>query len=66
MVNAGKLGSDAFSEFVEKCIHSSEVSFYASIKTFSLKSFKHLRVKKSIKLKGKSVTLAAERSMFGP
>ena len=40
------------------------MDFYAPIKKLNLKSFKKLAVKKTIKLKNKSVLIAAERTTF--
>ena len=52
-------------KFIQDRIHFSKVSFYDPIKRFSLKTFKAMHVKKVVTLKEKSITLAAERSMFG-
>jgi len=46
-------------------IKSQKVSFYNLIKKIGLKSFTDLKIKKTIKVKEKSITLAAERSIFG-
>ncbi len=65
ILKAEHLGEMALQKFLEERINSSEVSFYSPIKRFALKTFQNMKVKKVIQLKEKTVTLAAERSMFG-
>ena len=65
LLNAESIGVAALNDFLDNRIKSSKVSFYDPIKKASLKSFNHLKVKKVINSKERSVTIAAERSIFG-
>jgi len=58
-------GQTASQKFFDDRIKSQKVSFYNLIKKIGLKSFTDLKIKKTIKVKEKSITLAAERSIFG-
>ena len=64
ITNALKIGENALDIFWKDQLKSKKVVFYAPIRKSSLKSFKTLEVKKAIKLKDKSVIIAAERSIF--
>ena len=65
LMNAKNIGNSSFEEFMEDRLKSEKKSFYDPIKRLSLKTFASMRVKKEIKLKGKAVTLLAERNIFG-
>lgn len=65
LIEAELKGESSVQEFSKKRLKSSEVSFYDPIKRLSLKTFSDMKIKKTIKLKEKSVTLAVERSIFG-
>ena len=65
LLAAVQKGEKSMHEFIEDRIKTSKTSFYAPIKRMSLKSFGDLKKKKTIKLKEKTITLAAERSLFG-
>lgn len=60
--NKGKLALDTF---IESRIKSNTIEFYSPIKKQRMRSFKDLSFKKVCKVKEKSVTIAAERSIFG-
>ena len=64
ITNALKIGENALDIFWKDQLKSKKVVFYATIRKSSLKSFKTLEVKKAIKLKDKSVIIAAERTIF--
>ena len=64
ITNALKIGKNALDIFWKDQLKSKKVVFYAPIRKSSLKSFKTLEVKKAIKLKDKSVIIAAERTIF--
>lgn len=65
IIEAKAIGESCCVAFITKRLKSTEVSFYDPIKRLSLETFASLKVKKSIKLKGKNVTLSAERNIFG-
>ena len=64
ITNALKIGENTLGTFWKDQLKSKKVDFYAPIKKLNLKSFKTLEVKKTIKLKDKSVIIAAERTIF--
>ena len=64
ITNALKIGENAFATFRKDRLKSKKVDFYAPIKRLNLKSFKTLEVKKTIKLKDKSIIIATERTIF--
>ena len=64
ITNALKIGENAIATFRKDRLKSKKVDFYAPIKKLNLMSFKTLEVKKTIKLKDKSVIIAAERTIF--
>ena len=65
LLNAETLGKQSFDKFWKDRIESSTTSFYEPIKQLKLKTFYDMLVKKTVKLNDKTVTIAAERSMFG-
>ena len=65
LLNAFDIGALAFENFLKDRIQSSTIPFYDPIKKTGLKSFKDLKVKKSVLVKEKTITIAAERSIFG-
>lgn len=65
IIEAEAIGESCCVAFITKRLKSTEVSFYDPIKHHLLKTFASMKVKKSIKLKGKNVTLSAERNIFG-
>lgn len=58
-------GRAAMNNFIDNRIKSSSISFYAPIKQLALKTFSTMTIKKTLKINDKTVTLAAERSLFG-
>ena len=64
ITNALKIGKNALDKFWKDRLKSKKVNYDAPIKKPNLKSFKTLEVKKTIKLKDKSVIIAAERTIF--
>ena len=64
LLTAEAVSESCFESFWTDRIQSSNVPFYDPIKKLKLKSFTNLRVKKIINLKSKTLTIAAERSMF--
>ena len=64
LINARSIGEKAFEKFLEERIYSGATPYYDPIKKNSLKTFKHLIVKKNITINEKTVTLKAERSLF--
>ena len=65
ILSAEMVGETGLKKFWDERILSKEVDFYAPIKRLKLKSFENLCVRKNIKLKEKSVVIAAERGIFG-
>ena len=65
LLKAEQQGENAMKTFVKNRIESSSLSFYESIKRLSLKTFHDMKKKKSVKVKEKIITLAAERNIFG-
>jgi len=65
IIEAGTVGESCCMAFINKRLKSTEMSFYDPIKRLSLKTFANMKLKKEIKLKGKNVTLSAERNIFG-
>ena len=62
---AQSVGENAFNEFIKDRLQSTKTSFYDPVKRRGLKTFSSMKVKKVVKVKEKSVTIAAERSIFG-
>ena len=65
ILQAHQKGMKAMNAFIDDRIKTSKVSFYAPIKQLALKTFKSMNKKKTIKFQDKTITLAAERSLFG-
>lgn len=64
LLEARAKGERAFNIFLTDRIKSSSVSFYDPIRRLSLKTFHDLKMKETVKFKEKSLTIAAERSIF--
>ena len=64
LLHAHTMGTAALESFISNRLESNAVSFYDPIKRLNLKSFAEMKVKKLCKVKEKSVTITAERSMF--
>ena len=60
-----KRGTEAMTTFINDRIKSSKVSFYEPIKQLALQMFSSMAKKKTVKLQDKTITFAAERSLFG-
>ena len=65
LLNAKSIGETALETFLTERIYSNTKPFYDPIHKNALKTFKHLTVKKNFIAKEKSITLKAERSLFG-
>ena len=63
VINARNIGESELNKFWTDRIQANK-DFYAPLKKMKLKSFGSLKVKKTIKLKEKSVVIAAERGLF--
>ena len=64
MVNAEKKGKEAMDTFLAKRIESNQDDLYAPIQKMKLKTFAAMKVKKSCKVKDRSITLKADRDVF--
>ncbi len=65
LLNAEEIGEKALQTFIDDRISSSSTPFYDPIKKLRLRTFRDMNAKKTIKINDKSVTIAAERSLFG-
>ena len=65
LLNSYEKGNQCMKKILKKRLETNEVSFFSPIKQLKLKTFKNTRIQKVCKVKAKSVTIAAERSIFG-
>lgn len=65
LITAESVGESCLQSFINDRLKTSKISFYDPIKKLKLKSFSDLKVKSTIKLNSKTLSIAAERSMFG-
>ena len=65
LLNAFEKGKQELDNFLKLRLQTSEISFFSPIKQLKLKTFKDTLIKRMCNVKAKSVTIAAERSMFG-
>jgi hypothetical protein len=65
LLEAQNIGENAYQKFLADRIQSTSVLFYDPIKRFGLKTFTNMTIKKTIRLKERFISIAAERSIFG-
>ena len=65
LLNAFEKEKQEVDNFLKLNLQTCEISFFSPIKELKLKTFKDTLIKRMCNVKAKSVTIAAERSMFG-
>ena len=64
LLDAEKIGSDLFNDFLKTRIESNEVNFYAPIKKRKLRTFDKNSGPKILKVKNKEVAMESDREAF--
>ena len=65
LLNAFEKGKQELNNFLKLRLQTCEISVFSPINQLKLKTFKNTLIKRMCNVKAKSVTIAAERSMFG-
>ena len=64
LMNASKVGKEAFEAFRTRRLENNTVDFFATMKKQKLKTFSYVYTKK-VTCKGKEIVLKADRNLFG-